>query len=43
MLCNSAFLVFAYTKQVAHGPVEFKKRIAVAEFPVDFQKILAVL
>lgn len=43
MLYNSAFLIFAYTKQVAHRPTEFRKGIKVSEFPVDFEKILAVL
>lgn len=43
MVYNSAFLIFAYTKQVVHCPTEFRKGIKVAEFPIDFEKILAVL
>lgn len=43
MLYNSAFLIFAYTKQVAHCLMEFRKGIKVSEFPIDFEKILAVL
>lgn len=43
MLYNSAFLIFAYTGQVAYRPMEFIKRIKVAEFLIDFEKILAVL
>ena len=42
VLHNSAFPAFAYTKQTVLSFMEFKKGIKIAEFPIDFEKILTV-